>query len=499
MSPDGVAADSEFAATVASPLGPPAWADEANPGKDPESEPADPDTDATLGHVGRYALKRKLGEGGLGIVYEAWDPLLSRAVAVKTLQFDVDESARLALDRLFLNEARAVAGLNHPHIVTVFDAGLSAQGVYIAMERLRGRDLRQALAAGWRPTPGVTARLVRRVADALAYAHARGVVHCDIKPGNIFLTRKDRPTVLDFGIARVAHGAAPGTDGSVAGSPYYLAPEQLQGGAVDARTDVYALGVVLYEALTGRKPFAGDSLEQIHSAVLHHPPPPAHDLTPDVPAGLSALVARTMARDPAARPASAAELARQLRRWEPDPGDDDGARPAWKRPLVWGGAAALLCVATAWAVLRQPAPPPAPPLVQSASPPAAATVAIAAEPAASVLAAASAAASSPGATTPATSPTPARRVARATKPKRAAPPPAPVAAVATGSVHLAVTPWGQIEVDGHPAGVTPPLTQLSLPEGRHLVTVRNGDFPAYTLEVQVSADEPVNVRHRFGP
>ncbi|MCB1997847.1 MAG: serine/threonine protein kinase, partial [Rhodoferax sp.] len=162
-----------------------------------EPPPADAlSTEPTLQHIGRYALKRKLGEGGLGNVHEAWDPLLSRTVAVKTLQFDVDPPERLALDRLFLNEARAVAGLNHPHIVTVHDAGLSAHGVYIAMERLRGRDLRQAIAGGWRPRPGQAAYLVRRVADALAYAHARGVVHCDIKPANIFLTGKDKPTVL---------------------------------------------------------------------------------------------------------------------------------------------------------------------------------------------------------------------------------------------------------------------------------------------------------------
>jgi serine/threonine protein kinase len=178
----------------------PAAADPADPG---------PDDRPTLSHIGRYALKGPLGQGGLGQVHEAWDPLLSRTVAVKTLQFDVDMPSRVSLDGLFLNEARAAAGLSHPHIVTVHDAGLSAHGVYIAMERLHGRDLRQALADGWRPTPWQAAQLVRRVADALAYAHARGVVHCDIKPANIFLTRRDKPKVLDFGIARVAHGAPP--------------------------------------------------------------------------------------------------------------------------------------------------------------------------------------------------------------------------------------------------------------------------------------------------
>ena len=290
----------DFAVTVASlPPGAnstPPEADSTPPALDstppPDSQPAGPDSgildsppvraDAavehspTLSHIGRYALKGPLGHGGLGQVHEAWDPLLSRTVAVKTLQFDLEVSERVSLDGLFLNEARAAARLNHPHIVTIHDAGLSPQGVYIAMERLHGRDLRQALAAGWQATPGEAALLVRRVADALAYAHARGVVHCDIKPANIFLTRRDKPKVLDFGIARVAHSTALALlDGLVAGSPHYLAPEQLEGGTPDARTDIHALGVVFYELLAGRKAYSGDSVEQISNAVLNNHPAPA--------------------------------------------------------------------------------------------------------------------------------------------------------------------------------------------------------------------------------
>ena len=262
----------------------------------------------SIGHVGRYALKTILGKGGLGTVYAAWDPLLSRTVALKTLHIDADPSAREALDALFLNEARAAAGLSHPHIVTVFDAGPSDTGVYIAMERLQGQDLRHLLLQGVRPGPIEAAQVVRRVADALAYAHRKGVVHCDVKPANIFMTGRMHPKVLDFGIARVAHRDVPALEGVIAGSPYYLAPEQMDGRSVDRRSDVYSLGVVLYELLVGKKPFEGTSLEEITTAVKTAEVVPAHRASPKIPLGLSVIAGRAMARDPDQRYPSARHL-----------------------------------------------------------------------------------------------------------------------------------------------------------------------------------------------
>ena len=531
--------DSDFAATVASL--PPALDGSLPDSLPPVSEPPPGDDLAgtpTLQHIGRYALKRKLGEGGLGNVYEAWDPLLSRTVAVKTLQFDLIAPERLALDRLFLNEARAVASLSHPHIVTVHDAGLSAHGVYIAMERLEGRDLRQALAAGWRPTPPQAAQLVRRVADALAYAHARGVVHCDIKPANIFLTRRDRPTVLDFGIARVAHGAQagpkPAEDAVVAGSPHYLAPEQLQGQAIDQRTDVYALGVVLYELLAGRKAFEGESLEQIATAVLHANPAPAHELRTDVPAGLAEVAARAMARDPAQRHRSAAELAQALRPWQERSPQDEApadafvsipgaglARPLltrWRRPWALAVAAAALA-AVVWLAGSWPGnlgdPPAATAAVSAnsptvdtntgtstptAAPPTAADATAGIDTPDPAASGADAAAATPAATPDARPPRrPTRTVARKTPPaKPAAATPPPAVAPALGVVRIAITPWGEIEVDGRAAGITPPLVRLELSAGSHDITIRNGDFPPYTTRVDVDPAQPTVIRHRFG-
>ncbi len=564
-----------------------------------DSQPAadDPiELSPTLSHIGRYAIKGHLGQGGLGQVHEAWDPLLSRTVAVKTLQFDIDRADRVSLDGLFLNEARAAAGLSHPHIVTIHDAGLCAQGVYIAMERLVGRDLHQALAGGWKPSPAQAAQLVRRVADALAYAHGRGVVHCDIKPANIFLSRRDKPKVLDFGIARVAHSSALALlDGLVAGSPHYLAPEQLQRGTVDARTDIHALGVVFYELLAGRRAYTGDTVEQITNAVLTNHPAPAHEVRPGVPPALAAIAARAMARDPAERYPSAAAMAVALRRWSEQhtaqrTQDAGGLSLPAGAPLVrattptrtgsrrllaghWRSAAAatgtlllgLLLVGLALtrtgpaeppapgvpaAVMaaRPAAPPPAvastlpstlPSTESAARPPA--TTADTTEPqadaaglpvgateasagAAVVLPTVptpSGAEASPGPTPTAqpSQPAPASIAARA-EPRveagtgrRINPPPAarpttrreavtlaaPGTKPATGSVQLAISPWGQVEINGKPVGTAPPLTRLSLPEGRHTVTVRNEDFPPFTATIQVQADKATTVRHRFTP
>jgi serine/threonine protein kinase len=552
---------------------------------------ADLAADPTLSHIGRYALKHRIGVGGLGTVYEAWDPLLSRSVAVKTLHFAVDTPSRLSLDGLFLNEARTAAGLSHRYIVTVHDAGLSAQGVYIAMERLHGRDLRDALAHGWRPSPERAALLMRRVCDAVSYAHHRGVIHCDLKPANIFLTRRWRPKVLDFGISRATGVAAPALEGLVAGSPHHLAPEQLDGGEVDVRTDVYALGTVLYELLTGRKAFDGRSLEEIVAAVRSGRVVPVRQWNPEVSDGLAEVAMQALSHNPAHRFASAHDMALALRPWQSSEGSDTVHTRAVSTPpsgrsgsdglartaggalhrgpkvgrrvgllAVLGLGAAALAVTALWAgrsASSTPADRPAMSAPALAAPaatvpsPSATAEATDGGPSSMVAAGAAPALGStsdttqgPGASTSgqstgqstgqspgsspdgrppvaaaqptaARTPEPARAGARDAAPRprpprpnettrttpagTAAAPAAAGAAVALGTVQIAVSPWGHVEVDGRAAGTTPPLTQLSLPEGRHTVTIRNADFPAYTTTVVVSEDRPVVVRHRFGP
>jgi eukaryotic-like serine/threonine-protein kinase len=509
-------------------------------GFDPAPDEGAVAAEPTLSHIGRYALKHKLADGGLGTVYEAWDPLLSRAVAVKTLQFKVSVPSRVALDGVFLNEARTAGGLNHRYIVTVHDAGLSAHGVYIAMERLHGRDLRQALDAGWLPSPERAAQIVRRVADALAYAHGRGVVHCDIKPGNIFLTRRFRPKVLDFGIARAAGVAAPDLEGFVAGSPHYLAPEQLAGGEVDARADIYSLGVVLYELLSGRKAFEGQSLEAITAAVQAGSPVPLLALQPQLPEALAQIVARAMAPAAADRYATAAEFSQALRRWStlqeataaaaPSPARHGASSPGGRSHASKAGwaVAALLLGSAAWWVMADRQPP------ERAESSAAAQAPSMASPAPSALALpapgdtaatpALAEAVSPAPLPPAqpvadvdglapAGPGPAPQAAGAADNAAAAPPPAAVApsrapaavtapaaaAPATGQLQFTVGPWAHIEVNGKDAGMTPPVTRMTLPAGTHTIVLRNDDFAPYSVTVTVTPERPAAIRHQFAP
>ena len=513
----------------------------------PLSDPARDAPAPTIGHIGRYALKYQLGEGGLGTVYAAEDPLLSRLIAVKTLHVEIEESEREAFNALFLNEARAAGGLSHSHIVTVFDAGISDNRAYIAMELLKGRDLRQLRLEGWRATPPQAALIVRRVADALAYAHSKGVVHRDVKPANIFMVGRTQPKVLDFGIARVAHQHEAGgaeTPGSniAAGSPYYMAPEQARQETADRRADVFSLGVVLYELLTDLKPFRGNTLAEITAAVLEHEPPLADQVDATVPHALALITARALEKNPDHRYRSARALSRELRHWLDEnttSTDDDSPVAVPRRKHLAGGLAAattLLVAGALWAVLggSRPAAPGAMASAMasaraaSAAPETPVPVAALAAPAA-VARVADDPARKGADVTPADTPhAPTARVAAAGS---AAPRDSPRAAsavapntresakerrtrearergarlaagnvaspLASGLLRIAVSPWGEVEVDGRPAGTTPPLTELNLPAGTHRIVIRNTDLPAHSVQVNVTAGQATTVKYKF--
>lgn len=254
----------------------------------------------TLG--GRYELKELLGRGGMGEVWLARDlSLLRRDVAVKVLSSLGGASAV----RRFQREAAILAGLQHPGITVVHDAGEHDGFLFIVMELLRGRDLGHVLAERGGPLPVERAvDVARQTAVALAAAHGRGVVHRDLKPGNLFVQPGDEMKICDFGIALTADAsAALTTAGSVLGTPLYMAPEQWRGTGVDARADLYSLGCILYEMLTGRAPFAaaGSVYALLHQHVEDAPAPP-RELRPELPTYLDDLVLTLLAKDPAARP-----------------------------------------------------------------------------------------------------------------------------------------------------------------------------------------------------
>ncbi|MBA2304621.1 MAG: serine/threonine protein kinase [Acidobacteria bacterium] len=259
----------------------------------------------TLSH---YQVIGELGAGGMGVVYRARDTLLQRFVALKVLPADAvaDEKRQ----QRFLQEARAASALNHPHIVTIYDV-IHEDGVNaIVMELIEGTSLLHRLLPGPLP-PRQALAIARQIADALAVAHAAGIVHRDLKPANVILTERGHAKVLDFGIAKLdpmrgstdegTRTAALTVMGAVLGTAAYMSPEQARGEPVDARTDIFSLGVVLYEMVSGRSPFSAPSITAILHKLIYEEPQDISTFGVELPPGLSATVQRALAKDPGGR------------------------------------------------------------------------------------------------------------------------------------------------------------------------------------------------------
>lgn len=265
-------------------------------------------TERTLN--GRYRLHALLGQGGMAVVWDAEDLLLGRRVAVKALR--PEYAADPDVIQRFRREARAAAALSHPNIVAVYDVGEDAGTHYIVMEFVEGQTLKEFLARHGALDPSQVVQLGAQLAAAIDHAHRHGVIHRDVKPHNILLTPDLQVKVADFGIA-VAVGTPTVTQaGTVWGSALYMAPEQVQGRGNSPATDIYALGVVLYEMATGVPPFQGDSPLSVALQHLEEEPTPPREINPRVPPALEATILRALAKDPASRPATASELRREL-------------------------------------------------------------------------------------------------------------------------------------------------------------------------------------------
>jgi eukaryotic-like serine/threonine-protein kinase len=546
--------------------------------------------------LGRYQILSELGQGAMGTVYKAIDPLIERTVAIKTITLGISKEEFKEFEERFYREAKSAGRLNHPNIVTIFDIGNTGNVAWIAMELLEGRSLREIIDSGAVLPAEKIAQIGAQVAEGLAAAHAAHVVHRDIKPANIMIQSNGHAKITDFGVALIP-ATSRTLDGVILGSPKYMSPEHVVGRAVDGRSDIFSLGSVLYELLAGRPPFAADHVANLMYKVLNELPPAPSTIFRSVPPGLDYIVAKAMAKHPDDRYASADLLAADLRRYRklpppPEPAakprtlerrrskrskpeelsldqqtvveelvpgrrtalaDDDiidiTAAPSGRRKpaanddqpgtgrrpvlLALAGAAALAAVAY---LSLESTPEPVPPSPAAVAPPVAAAPA-AASPAPIEPPAVPAADPAVGATDPAKQDAPAATLPRAADAtlsrnadapaaKRVAPrtdgtvsratlagdPKAAAASVANGDsassqagasgtaqIEFAVTPWGEIYVNGKRHGTTPPDSQVSLSAGTHRIEIRNGDFPPHVQTVELKPGQSLKLKHRFAP
>jgi eukaryotic-like serine/threonine-protein kinase len=498
--------------------------------------------------IGRYDVAAVLGRAAMGTFYKATDAQTGRAVAVRTIDFDVAEEGRAEFEAIFRRDASA-ARLNHPNIVPIQDVGTSDGIAYIATDYPEGNTLRELLGSGATPPIELVADIAVDVANALNYAHENHVVHGDIQPENILITPGGDVKIMNFGIGPLPTGTFARPDAIPAPGPY-AAPEQVVGGNIDGRTDVFSLGVVLYEMLTGVTPFDGDDPGAVADRVLREAPVPPSTLNVRVPPALDRIVGRALAKRPRDRYPTALALARDLQ--DPEAygpavgngtattlrasatragqrdtlagasspieaaGDSEtAAAPSRKaeprrKPLMLAVPILLIAAVAIYLQGQQPrrdAPvvalptPAAPALPLEAAPPA--VPAPPADPPRPEDSGPPVALSSAPAAKPKLAPRPkppARPNASANAPeaRQAASVPPPVAvAPANATLSLAISPWGEVYVDGKRVGVSPPLTTLRLEAGTYRVEIRNQAFEPYRDTVSLEPDTSLRIKHRF--
>ncbi len=264
--------------------------------------------------VGRYEITGELGRGAMGVVYKALDPTIGRTVALKTMRLDVHGLDAQEMVRRFQNEARAAGVLNHPNIVTIYDAGEQDGIFYIAMEFIEGTTLHELLTEKRVLATEEVLQYTRQISRGLDYAHSNGIVHRDIKPANIMITANGTVKIMDFGIAK--SGGQVTNTGQVLGTPNYMSPEQVKGRALDGRSDLFSMGVILYEMLTGEKPFVGQNVTTIIYKIVNETPITPRDLDVTVHPGLSAIVTKALAKAPDDRYQTCADLVRDLENYK---------------------------------------------------------------------------------------------------------------------------------------------------------------------------------------
>ncbi len=246
--------------------------------------------------LGRYKILSTIGQGAMGVVYKAVDPMIDRTVAIKTVNLSLNKDELAEYELRFQQEIKAAGRLNHPNIVTIYDVGRNEDVAYMAMEFLEGLELKDILAENGRPSVESSVDWISQIAQGLGFAHDNDIVHRDVKPSNIMIVRGGLAKITDFGIARMPASAVKTMTGLILGSPRYMSPEQVIGRNLDHRTDIFSLGVVLYESLTGTPPFDGDNVNAIMYATVNIQPPAPSNTNPGVPAMLDLVIAKALAK-----------------------------------------------------------------------------------------------------------------------------------------------------------------------------------------------------------
>src|SRR6266704_2297477 len=270
--------------------------------------------------LGRYNIERTLGKGAMGVVYEGVDPRLGRRVAIKTILISqLDEETAKDFSMRFVREAHAVARLNHPNIVQVYDFGEEGDIAYLVMEFIKGKELKTFFDANERFDLKEAVRIMAELCDALDFAHNAGIVHRDIKPANVMLDAQARTKLTDFGVARLTDSDKTSVErtqaGTMVGTPAYMSPEQCKGQRIDRRTDIFSAGIILYQFLTGQKPFAGEGgFFTVQKRIVEEEPPTPSSLNVEVSPEFDRVVAKALAKNPDTRFQTAREFARALQR-----------------------------------------------------------------------------------------------------------------------------------------------------------------------------------------
>ncbi len=264
--------------------------------------------------IGKYDILSILGKGAMGIVYKALDPDIDRKVAIKTIRFDLasEETDNEEIMQRFMREAQAAGKLTHPNIITIFDVGREEDLTYIVMQYIEGPSLQRLIAQGEKFSIPDVVKLMEQVCNGLDYAHQNGIVHRDIKPGNILLDNNKRPYICDFGVARVDTSTLT-QSGTAVGTPSYMSPEQVMGKKIDKRSDIFSIGCILYEFLTGRRPFEAESITTVIYKIINEEPPAISEIKKGLPAGFEKIINKALAKDPNERYQNCKQLIEDLR------------------------------------------------------------------------------------------------------------------------------------------------------------------------------------------